>query len=65
MPHEIKSKEELLKIIPKAIECRVKHNKEEIKIKIRTKNMLYTYKAKDQNEVNEILNNVKVNVINI
>jgi len=63
MPYEVKSKEELLKLAPYAIECRVKYNKDEIKIKLRTKKTLYTYKSKSQEEVNEILN--KVNIKNI
>lgn len=65
MPQEIKNKEDLLKLIPYAIECRVKYNKNEIKLKLRTKKMLYTYVTKNQDEINEILSNIKVNVKNI
>lgn len=65
MPKEVKNKEEFLKLIPLAIECRVKQNENVIKIKLRTKRYLYTYKTTDQNEVKEILDQVKCPIINI
>ncbi len=65
MPKEIKSKEKFLMLIPLAMECRVKQSKEEVKIKLRTKRYLYTYKTTDQNEVKEILAQVKCPIINL
>jgi len=64
MPKEIKSKEELLKLLPRALECRVKQSKDYVKIKLRTKRVLFTYKAKPE-EVNEILSQVKCPIINL
>jgi hypothetical protein len=65
MPKEIKNKEEFIKLLPLAIECRVKQNKDYVKIKLRTKRMLYTYKTTNQDEVKEILDQVKCPIINI
>jgi len=65
MPKEIKSKEEFLKLLPLAIECRVKQNKDHVKIKLRTKRILYTYKTTNQDEVKEILDQVKCPIVNI
>ncbi|MDT7892131.1 MAG: hypothetical protein RQ952_05265 [Thermoproteota archaeon] len=65
MPKEIKNKEEFIKLLPLAVECRVKQNKDHVKIKLRTKRMLYTYKTTNQDEVKEILDQVKCPIINI
>lgn len=65
MPMEIKSKEEFIKILPQAIECRVKQNKDHVKIKLRTRKRLYTYKTSNQDEVKEILDQVKCPIVNI
>jgi len=65
MPHEIKTKEEFLKLLPLAKECRVKQNKDHVKIKLRTNRMLYTYKTTNQEEVKEILDQVKCPIVNI
>jgi hypothetical protein len=47
MPREIKSKEEFQKLLPAAIEIRVSRNGETAKIKLRTEDMLYTFKTTD------------------
>lgn len=58
MPREVRSREGLVNLLPEALECRVKKLKGCVKIKIRTKRYLYTYKA-DPSEAEELLKMVK------
>ncbi|MCD6510134.1 MAG: hypothetical protein J7L11_07120 [Thermoprotei archaeon] len=58
MPKEIRSKEELIKLSEKAIECRVKRGKDYVKIKLRLKRYLYTFKTKPD-EADELLKALK------
>ena len=58
MPKEVYSKDEFVSLIDKAIECRVKRLSDCVKIKLRTKKYLYTYKAKPS-EAEELLKMVK------
>ncbi|MDT7864480.1 MAG: hypothetical protein RQ922_01205 [Thermoproteota archaeon] len=64
MPSEIKSKEEFLKILPRAYECRIKQGKDYVKIKLRTKSKLYTFKT-TQETLNELLPMIKCQIINL
>lgn len=43
MPEELKSAEEFLSAAKLASECFVKTNKDNVKLKLRTKKVLYTY----------------------
>jgi len=59
MPSEIKSKDEFLKILPLAYECRIKQHKDYVKIKLRTKRRLYTFKTTHET-LNELLPLIKM-----
>ena len=56
MPVELYTLDDVMKVAPKAVECRVKRSTREgkAKIKIRTKRYLYTYKV-DPSQVDEVL----------
>ncbi len=45
MPREILEEKVFLDIVPKAIHCRVKRTKDVVKLKLRTKRVLYTFKT--------------------
>jgi large subunit ribosomal protein L38e len=45
MPKEIFDEEKFLELAEFAIHCRVKRVKDEVKLKLRTKKVLYTYKT--------------------
>jgi len=64
MPSEIKSKDEFLKILPLAYECRIKQHKDYVKIKLRTKRRLYTFKTTHET-LNELLPLIKCQIINL
>ena len=61
MPEEINSLEEFNTLLPSAIEVRRKllPNSDYVKLKIRTKNTLYTYKC-PSNQVEKIWNALKI-----
>ena len=61
MPEEILSREEFLSYLPLASNVLVKRvrGKDIVKIKLRTKKRLYTYKT-NPNEANEIIKNLNV-----
>jgi large subunit ribosomal protein L38e len=46
MPKEIFSEERFIELSDRAIHCRVKRVKDLVKLKLRTKKYLYTYKTK-------------------
>lgn len=56
MPVELYTLDDVLKVAPKAVECRVKRSTRDgkAKIKLRTKRYLYTYKV-DPSQVDEVL----------
>ena len=45
MPKEIYDEEKFLELAEFAIHCRVKRVKDEVKLKLRTKKILYTFKT--------------------
>jgi len=45
MPKEIFDEEKFLELAEFAIHCRVKRVKDEVKLKLRTKKLLFTYKT--------------------
>ncbi len=63
MPKEIRSQEEFQKLLPSATEIRVVKGKgEAAKIKLRTKNQLYTY-ATTEGEVEILTKGTKTPVV--
>jgi large subunit ribosomal protein L38e len=58
MPVEIKDKEKFIELSENADECRIKRNKDNIKLKLRTGKYLYTLKLKasEADEVEDRLN---------
>jgi len=55
---EVYTKDEFIRLLDKAVECRVKRLKDCVKLKLRTKKYLYTYKA-SPSEAEELLRMVK------
>ena len=45
MPKELKSKDEFQKLLESATEIRVSHHGDDAKVKLRTKDALYTFKT--------------------
>jgi len=64
LPKEILSEEKFLELAEFAIHCRVKRKKDIVKIKLRTRKYLYTYKT-DPNSADRLLNNIKCDVIEL
>ena len=62
MPREIKSKEEFQKLLPAAYEIRVSRKGETAKVKLRTEDMLYTFKTTEA-EVATLTKGTKTPVI--
>ena len=62
MPAEIKTREEFLKLLPYARECRVVRRKDYVKLKLRLARRLYTYKT-NQAEAEELLKNVTCKIV--
>ena len=70
MPKELKTEKEFKSVIDRSIECRVFKQKNYVKIKLRTKNRLYTYKTSEDKLNNfpsnkEIIIEVHIRSINI
>ena len=63
MPEELKSKEEFMTTLRLASVCYVKRvkNSEIVKLKLRTKKRLYTFKTNPK-EANEIVSNLNIPV---
>lgn len=64
MPREILDEEKFLEISEYAIHCRVKRLKEVVKLKLRTKKILYTYKT-DPTTAERILRNISCDIIEL
>ncbi|MFW9877702.1 MAG: hypothetical protein ACFFG0_31835 [Candidatus Thorarchaeota archaeon] len=64
MPREIFDEEKFLEISEYAIHCRVKRLKEIVKLKLRTKKILYTYKT-DPTTAERLLRNISCDVIEL
>jgi hypothetical protein len=58
MPKELKSSEQFEKLMPKAVELRVVREKDFVKLKLRTPDVLYTFKT-NEDEADGILENAK------
>ncbi|MEM1524511.1 MAG: hypothetical protein QW372_06690 [Nitrososphaerales archaeon] len=61
MPRQIYSSEEFIKLLEKAIECRVVRREGKVKLKLRTPKLLYTYVTSPE-KAEELLKNVKVEI---
>jgi hypothetical protein len=58
MPKELKTSEQFQKLLPSAVELRVVRKKEFVKLKLRTSDVLYTYKT-NEDEADDIIKDVK------
>ncbi|MFQ6011261.1 MAG: hypothetical protein ACE5KG_03715 [Nitrososphaerales archaeon] len=64
MPKEVLDIEEFKKIIPYASECRVVRSGETVKVKLRTKRLLYVYKAKSE-DADTLLKEINTEIIEL
>ncbi len=64
MPREIFDENKFLEISEYAIHCRVKRIKEIVKLKLRTKKILYTYKT-DPATAERLLRNISCDIIEL
>jgi len=64
MPVEIKDKEKFIELSDNATECRVKKNKDNTKLKLRTGKYLYTIKL-DPDEAEELLGQLSCPTVEI
>lgn len=62
MPKEIRSREEFEKLLPSATEIRVVRKGDSSKIKLRTKETLYTFQT-DESEIESITKGTKTPVV--
>ncbi len=64
MPKEIFDEEKFLELAEFAIHCRVKRVKDEVKLKLRTKKVLYTYKT-DPTTADRIVRELTCDIIEL
>jgi hypothetical protein len=64
MPREIFDESKFLELSDYAIHCRVKRLKEVVKLKLRTKKILYTYKT-DPASAERLLRNISCDIIEL
>ena len=64
LPKEILSEEKFLELANFAIHCRVKRVKDVVKLKLRTRKYLYTYKT-DPNSADRLLSSISCDVIEL
>ena len=64
MPREIFDEEKFTEISEYAIHCRVKRLKDNVKLKLRTKKILYTYKT-DPITAERLLRNISCDIIEL
>jgi len=64
MPREIFDEEKFLELSEYAIHCRVKRLKEIVKLKLRTKKILYTYKTNPES-AERLLRNISCDIIEL
>ena len=64
MPVEIKDKEKFIELSENAVECRVKKNKDNTKLKLRTDKYLYTIKL-DTDEADELVGKLSCPTVEI
>ncbi|MFX1406850.1 MAG: hypothetical protein ACFFC9_05380 [Promethearchaeota archaeon] len=64
MPKEVFKEEKFLELANYAVHCRVKRVKDIVKLKLRTKKQLYTYKT-DPTTADRILKNITCEIIEL
>lgn len=64
MPREIFDEKKFLELSEHSIHCRVKRIKDEVKLKLRTKKILYTYKT-DPASAEQLLRSINCDVIEL
>jgi large subunit ribosomal protein L38e len=64
VPREIVEEEKFIELAEFAVHCRVKRLKDVVKLKLRTKKLLYTYKT-DPTTAERILRNITCDVIEL
>ena len=64
MPREIFDEEKFLELSEFAIHCRVKRSKDVVKLKLRTKKILYTYTT-DPVTAERLLRNITIDIIEL
>lgn len=64
MPQEIFDPEKFLEIAARASEIRVRRQEDTVKLKLRTKSKLYTYKTSPE-EANVILQRLSIPVVDV
>ena len=64
MPREIFDEEKFLELAEFAVHCRVKRIKDVVKLKLRTKKILYTYKT-DPTSADRLLRSINCDVIEL
>jgi len=64
MPREIFDEEKFIELSEFAVHCRVKRLKEVVKMKLRTKKILYTFKT-DPTTAERLLRNITCDIIEL
>jgi len=64
MPKEIIDENQFIELSKIAIHCRVKRGKEDVKLKLRTKKYLYTYKT-DIKTADDLINKIDCSIIEL
>ncbi|MHA1688183.1 MAG: hypothetical protein ACTSUN_02425 [Promethearchaeota archaeon] len=64
MPKEIFDEKQFIELSERAIHCRVKRLKDVVKLKLRTKKTLYTYKV-DPPTAERLLSNLNCDIIEL
>jgi len=58
LPKELRNAEQFQKLMPRAVELRVVRNKETVKLKLRTPDVLYTFKTNEE-EAEDLIKSAK------
>jgi large subunit ribosomal protein L38e len=64
MPVEVHDKEKFIELSEKAMECRIKKNEDNTKLKLRTRKYLYTIKL-DTEEAEEVIDQLNCPTVEI
>ena len=64
MPREIFDEEQFIQLAERSIHCRVKRIKDTVKLKLRTKKLLYTYKT-DPDSAERLLKSLSCQIIEL
>ena len=64
LPREIFSDQDFLRLAKNAYHCRVKRTKDTVKLKLRTKKILYTYKT-DPSTAEQLIKQINCDIIEL